>query len=70
MGCNMCVVQKPEDQYRVLFQVSFFFSLTAAGSEPNKPPVLRSQKHSASIHADHTLNRDDEGGAEQLMDGW
>ncbi|CAG03942.1 unnamed protein product [Tetraodon nigroviridis] len=22
MGCNMCVVQKPEDQYRVMFQVS------------------------------------------------
>lgn len=22
MGCNMCVVQKPEEQYRVMFQVS------------------------------------------------
>uniref|UniRef100_A0A3P8TUC0 PDZ domain containing 4 n=1 Tax=Amphiprion percula TaxID=161767 RepID=A0A3P8TUC0_AMPPE len=22
MGCNMCVVQKPEDQYRVMFQVN------------------------------------------------
>lgn len=21
MGCNMCVVQKPEEQYRVMFQV-------------------------------------------------
>ena len=45
MGCNMCVVQKPEEQYRVMFQVSgpvsslgsftntwFFFSLCTSYS--------------------------------------
>lgn len=39
MGCNMCVVQKPEEQYRVMFQVSslspfslsFLFSFLSLG---------------------------------------
>lgn len=37
MGCNMCVVQKPEEQYRVMFQVSFSLSLSLLAYCSTKP---------------------------------
>ncbi|XP_005731697.1 PDZ domain-containing protein 4-like isoform X2 [Pundamilia nyererei] len=44
MGCNMCVVQKPEEQYRVMFQVNGK-ELTRLSGDPTldiRDPVLSS----------------------------
>ncbi|XP_059188861.1 PDZ domain-containing protein 4-like isoform X2 [Centropristis striata] len=40
MGCNMCVVQKPEEQYRVMFQVNGK-ELTRLSGDPTLDNMLR-----------------------------
>uniref|UniRef100_H3D4N7 PDZ domain containing 4 n=1 Tax=Tetraodon nigroviridis TaxID=99883 RepID=H3D4N7_TETNG len=42
MGCNMCVVQKPEDQYRVMFQVKELSRLSRDPAQDLQDPLLAS----------------------------
>ncbi|XP_038579786.1 PDZ domain-containing protein 4-like [Micropterus salmoides] len=59
MGCNMCVVKRPEEQYRIMFQQKAFDSLRpmdrhgnvkVRGRRPSQLPLDRPQNSQEPLH--------------------
>ncbi|XP_027131342.1 PDZ domain-containing protein 4 isoform X2 [Larimichthys crocea] len=59
MGCNMCVVKRPEEQYRIMFQKGWSNSLRpmdrhgnvkVRGRRPSQLPLDRPQNSQESLH--------------------
>lgn len=60
MGCNMCVVKRPEEQYRIMFQVRKFVSLLIKRSSSSFAVIDNltgpSLSFSPSVHCFKTLH--------------
>ncbi|KAM8862816.1 PDZ domain-containing protein 4-like isoform 2-T6 [Spinachia spinachia] len=66
MGCNMCVVKRPEEQYRIMFQKGWSDSLRpmdrhgnvkARGRRPSQIPVEKPQNSQEPLHQPGSVRR-------------